>query len=218
MRCRWCRPEVSILPLSLVVGSLQVRPDLIRTIGGSGRVVEVRDEYMPVLDLEALFGVPRTDMRNANSIMVVVESEGGRVALLVDELIGQHQVVVKNLEANYRKVDDVSGATIMGERPRRADPRHREPRAPLSSLMTTDPGNNMNLNGLMRRFTIRARMIGAIGIVLGLLGIVGGAGIFGLMRVQALGDQFTAVTFADSHQLAELARCSAACAATRRTW
>ena len=62
----------------------------------------------------------------------------------------------------------------------------------------------MNLNGLMRRFTIRARMIGAIGIVLGLLGIVGGAGIFGLMRVQALGDQFTAVTFADSHQLAEL--------------
>jgi methyl-accepting chemotaxis protein len=62
----------------------------------------------------------------------------------------------------------------------------------------------MNLNGLMRRFTIRARMIGAIGIVLGLLGVVGGAGIFGLMRVQALGDQFTAVTFADSHQLAEL--------------
>ena len=116
MRCRWVSAhEVYILPLSSVVESLQVRPDLIRTIGGSGRVVEVRDEYMPVLDLEALFDVPRTDMRNANSIMVVVESEGGRVALLVDELIGQQQVVVKNLEANYRKVDDVSGATIMGD-------------------------------------------------------------------------------------------------------
>ncbi len=107
--------EVYILPLSSVVESLQVVPDLIKTIGGSGRVVEVRDEYMPVLDLEALFDVPRLDARNANSIMVVVESEGGRVALLVDELIGQQQVVVKNLEANYRKVDDVSGATIMGD-------------------------------------------------------------------------------------------------------
>ena len=47
--------------------------------------------------------------------MVVVEAEGGRVALLVDELLGQQQVVVKNLEANYRKVHDVSGATIMGD-------------------------------------------------------------------------------------------------------
>jgi len=108
-------PEVYILPLSSVVESLQVSANLIKTIGGTGRVVEVRDEYMPVLDLEALFDVPRTDARNAGSIMVVVESEGGRVALLVDELIGQQQVVVKNLEANYRKVDDVSGATILGD-------------------------------------------------------------------------------------------------------
>jgi two-component system chemotaxis sensor kinase CheA len=107
--------EVYILPLSSVVESLQVRPDLIKTIGGTGRVVEVREEYMPVLDLEALFDVPRTAAHDKSSIMVVVESEGGRVALLVDELIGQHQVVVKNLEANYRKVDDVSGATIMGD-------------------------------------------------------------------------------------------------------
>ena len=51
----------------------------------------------------------------ANAIMVVVEAEGGRVALLVDQLLGQQQVVVKNLEANYRKVEDVSGATILGD-------------------------------------------------------------------------------------------------------
>jgi two-component system chemotaxis sensor kinase CheA len=50
-----------------------------------------------------------------SNIMVVVEAEGARVALLVDELLGQQQVVVKNLEANYRKVQDVSGATIMGD-------------------------------------------------------------------------------------------------------
>ena len=107
--------ECYILPLASVVESFQVHPGLIKTIGGSGRVVEVRDEYMPVLDLEKIFEVPRFDFENAGNIMVVVEAEGGRVALLVDALLGQQQVVVKNLESNYRRVDDVSGATIMGD-------------------------------------------------------------------------------------------------------
>jgi two-component system chemotaxis sensor kinase CheA len=107
--------ECYILPLSSVVESFQVQPGLIKTIGGSGRVVEVRDEYMPVVDLERVFNVPRFDFEHVSNIMVVVEAEGGRVALLVDELLGQQQVVVKNLESNYRKVDDVSGATIMGD-------------------------------------------------------------------------------------------------------
>ncbi|MBO9689471.1 MAG: chemotaxis protein CheW [Mitsuaria chitosanitabida] len=107
--------EVYILPLSSVVESFQVQSDTIKTVGGSGRVVEVRDEYMPVVELEQVFNVPRFDFEHVSSIMVVVEAEGGRVALLVDELLGQQQVVVKNLEANYRKVTDVSGATIMGD-------------------------------------------------------------------------------------------------------
>jgi two-component system chemotaxis sensor kinase CheA len=107
--------EVYILPLSSVVESFQVQPGVIKTIGGSGRVVEVREEFMPVLELEQVFGVPRFDFENVSGIMVVAEAEGGRVALLVDELLGQQQVVVKNLEANYRKVNDVSGATIMGD-------------------------------------------------------------------------------------------------------
>jgi len=107
--------EVYILPLSSVVESFQVQDQTIKTIGGSGRVVEVRDEYMPVIGLEDVFQVPRFDFEHVAGIMVVVEAEGGRVALLVDELLGQQQVVVKNLEANYRKVTDVSGATIMGD-------------------------------------------------------------------------------------------------------
>ncbi len=107
--------ECYILPLSSVVESFQVREGLIRTIGGSGRVVQVRDEYMPVVDLESVFQVPRFDFDKSSNILVVVEAEGGRVALMVDELLGQQQVVVKNLESNYRKVDDVSGATIMGD-------------------------------------------------------------------------------------------------------
>ena len=107
--------EVYILPLSSVVESFQVQPGMVKTIGGSGRVVDVRDEFMPVVDLEKVFDVPRFDFDSANNIMVVVEAEGGRVALLVDQLLGQQQVVVKNLESNYRKVPDVSGATIMGD-------------------------------------------------------------------------------------------------------
>jgi len=107
--------ECYILPLGSVVESFQVKPDMVKTIGGSGRVVEVRNEYMPVIDLEKVFEVPRFDFEHVSNIMVVVEAEGGRVALLVDELLGQQQVVVKNLEANYRKVPDVSGATIMGD-------------------------------------------------------------------------------------------------------
>jgi len=107
--------ECYILPLSSVVESFQVSENMVKTIGNSGRVVEVRDEFMPVIDLEKVFSVPRFDFENVSNIMVVVEAEGGRVALLVDELLGQQQVVVKNLEANYRKVPDVSGATIMGD-------------------------------------------------------------------------------------------------------
>ncbi len=79
------------------------------------QLVKVRDEYMPVIGLERVFGVPRGEGSNRSDIMVVVESDGMRVALLVDELLGQHQVVVKNLESNYRKVPNVSGATILGD-------------------------------------------------------------------------------------------------------
>jgi two-component system chemotaxis sensor kinase CheA len=107
--------EVYILPLASVVESFQVEDQTIKTIGGTARVVQVREEYMPVIELERVFDVPRFDFERVSSIMVVVEAEGGRVALLVDELLGQQQVVVKNLEANYRKVTDVSGATIMGD-------------------------------------------------------------------------------------------------------
>ncbi len=107
--------EVYILPLSSVIESFQVQADNIKTIGGSGRVIEVRAEFMQVLDLKQVFGVPRVDFESAGGIMVVAEAEGERVALRVDQLLGQQQVVVKNLESNYRRVPDISGATIMGD-------------------------------------------------------------------------------------------------------
>ncbi len=107
--------EVYILPLSSVVESFQVNDESVSTVAQGSQLVKVREEYMPVIALEKIFQVPIADAEKANNIMVVVESEGSRVALLVNELLGQHQVVVKNLESNYRKVSNVSGATIMGD-------------------------------------------------------------------------------------------------------
>ena len=107
--------EVYILPLSSVVESFQVNSDAVSTVAQGAQLVKVRDEYMPVIALEKIFQVPRVDPEKRSTIMVVVEADGSRVALLVDELLGQHQVVVKNLESNYRKVPNVSGATILGD-------------------------------------------------------------------------------------------------------
>lgn len=107
--------EVYILPLSSVVESFQVNSEDVNTVAQGSQLVKVRDEYMPVISLEKVFEVPREDNSKSSDIMVVVESDGSRIALLVDELLGQHQVVVKNLETNYRKVANVSGATILGD-------------------------------------------------------------------------------------------------------
>lgn len=107
--------EVYILPLSSVVESFQVKSDAVSTVGQGSQLVKVRDEYMPVIELEKVFQVPRYDSDKTSDIMVVIEADGSRVVLLVDELLGQQQVVVKNLESNYRKVPNVSGATILGD-------------------------------------------------------------------------------------------------------
>ncbi|WP_395669253.1 chemotaxis protein CheW [Rhodoferax sp.] len=107
--------EVYILPLSSVVESFQVKAESVNTVGQGAQLVKVRDEYMPVIELEKVFQVPRVGFEKVSDIMVVVEADGSRVVLLVDELLGQQQVVVKNLESNYRKVPNVSGATILGD-------------------------------------------------------------------------------------------------------
>ena len=107
--------EVYILPLSSVIESFQINPKDINTVAQGAQLVKVRDEYMPVIELERVFQVPRFEYNAASPIMVVVEAEGARVALMVDELLGQQQVVIKNLESNYRKVPNISGATILGD-------------------------------------------------------------------------------------------------------
>jgi len=108
--------EVYILPLSSVVESFQLKAGDINTVAQDAQLVKVREDYMPVIMVDQVFSVPRKpDDTDSNTIMVVIESDGVRVALMVDELLGQQQVVIKNLESNYKKVPNVSGATILGD-------------------------------------------------------------------------------------------------------
>ncbi len=106
--------ETFVLPLGYVIEAMQ--PDLqeIRSVHGSGKVLKVRGDYLPLVNLAEFYrlGDARLD---ESSLVVVVEGGGRKLALVVDELLGQQQVVVKNLEANYRRIPAVSGATILGD-------------------------------------------------------------------------------------------------------
>jgi two-component system chemotaxis sensor kinase CheA len=107
--------ESYVVPLTNIVESLRPRRQDIHAVVGSGDVVAIRGEYVPLLYLADLFGVPDAEPDASRGIVVVVENEGaGQVGLVVDELVGQQQVVVKSLEANYGYVEGIGGATILG--------------------------------------------------------------------------------------------------------
>lgn len=108
-------PQVFILPLNLIVESLQPQTSEISSISGKGRVIHVRGEYLPLLALHEIFKIQPQTTDPTQGIVIILELEGGRAALFVDQLLGQHQVVIKSLETNYKKVSGVSGATIMGD-------------------------------------------------------------------------------------------------------
>ncbi len=107
--------EVFILPLNAVMESLQPREEDLHPLAGGERVLEVRGEYLPLVELWKVFDVDGAKTEATQGIVVILQSAGRRYALLVDQLIGQHQVVVKNLESNYRKVPGISAATILGD-------------------------------------------------------------------------------------------------------
>nr|WP_153687588.1 chemotaxis protein CheA [Citrobacter portucalensis] len=107
--------EVFILPLNAVMESLQPREEDLHPLAGGERVLEVRGEYLPLVELWKVFEVEGAKTEATQGIVVILQSAGRRYALLVDQLIGQHQVVVKNLESNYRKVPGISAATILGD-------------------------------------------------------------------------------------------------------
>lgn len=104
--------EVFVLPLGYIIESMKPAGDNIRTVGAEGRVLKVRGDYLPLVNLGQHFGMGGQE---APPITVIVEGNGKKLALEVDQLIGQQQVVVKSLETNYRRIEGISGATILGD-------------------------------------------------------------------------------------------------------
>jgi len=107
--------SIYVIPLNLIVETLQPRAEDIKTVTGEGRMVHVRGEYLPIIALHSLFNHHTEITDPTDGVLVLLESDGKKSALFVDRLVGQQQVVIKSLETNYRKVPGVSGATIMGD-------------------------------------------------------------------------------------------------------
>lgn len=107
--------EVYIVPLVAIIESVQVDTSLVNGITGQAQVYRLRDEYIPIVNLCDVFNISPLYDNIEDGLLVVVEAEGKKVALLVDDLLGQQQVVIKSLETNFKSVEGISGATILGD-------------------------------------------------------------------------------------------------------
>ncbi|MEQ1794595.1 MAG: chemotaxis protein CheA [Nitrospira sp.] len=107
--------ESYIIPLVSILESIQPTASSVKTITGKGEVVEVRGSYRPIVRLSEAFSIQADCQDPTKAILVMLETEQERVAVMVDELLGQQQVVIKSLEKNFRKVDGIAGATILGD-------------------------------------------------------------------------------------------------------
>jgi len=107
--------QIYIFPLVSIVESIQYKGSKLSNVGGHNDVLLLRDEYVPIVMLNQLFDIASQEKPLDDSIIVVVEADGEKVGVVVDELLGQQQVVIKSLEENYKKVEGISGATILGD-------------------------------------------------------------------------------------------------------
>lgn len=107
--------ETYVIPLVTIVESLQMQPDLINHVSGNIPMYRLREDNVPLVELVELFDVERSTGGVDNRLLVVVEAEGEKLGLKVDDLLAQQQVVIKSLESNYKRIEGVSGATILGD-------------------------------------------------------------------------------------------------------
>lgn len=107
--------EVYIIPLITIVESLQIQESLINRTSGDMVLYRLREDNVPVIPIYKLFNIPAKNKEINHSLLVVVEAEGQKVGLMVDDLLAQQQVVVKSLNENYQQVEGISGATILGD-------------------------------------------------------------------------------------------------------
>ena len=104
-----------VVPLVAIIESLQMRREYIKSVADRTEMYRLRDEYIPIVRLRELFGINGERLSLDGGLLVVVEAEGRRIGLVVDDLMSQQQVVIKALETNFRRVDGLSGATILGD-------------------------------------------------------------------------------------------------------
>ena len=105
-----------IVPLGSIIESVKITNDMVNRVAGKGETFRLRNEYLPIVRLHEIFHVESAKATNLmEGLLVVVEGQGVRCGLFVDDLLGQQQVVIKSLEANYRRVEGVSSATILGD-------------------------------------------------------------------------------------------------------
>ena len=107
--------EVYIMPLISIIESIRPKRSDVKTIVGKGEVVKVRSDYVKIARLYHLFGIRSELTDPAQAVLVITESTGEQAAIMVDELLGKQQVVIKGLEENFQKVEGVAGATILGD-------------------------------------------------------------------------------------------------------
>ena len=107
--------QVYILPIVAITESVRPAPDSVHALDRGAEVIVVRRETLPLIRLARLFGVPGASEDPTAGLVVLVEHEGRRSALLVDGLLGQQQVVIKSLETHFRRVDAIAGASILGD-------------------------------------------------------------------------------------------------------
>ncbi len=107
--------ETFILPVISIIESLQVKTECINAVAGNAEVYRLRDEYIPIVRLYQVFGITPISTDLSSGLLVVVEAEGKKIAIYVDDLLGQQQVVIKSLETNFKKIEGLSGATILGD-------------------------------------------------------------------------------------------------------
>lgn len=108
--------ETYIVPLGSIIESLNIKEDRVNRVVGKGETFKLRDEYLPIIRMHEIFNVRSVKhTKLTDGLLVVVEGQGARCGLFIDDLLGQQQVVIKSLEANYRRIEGVSGATILGD-------------------------------------------------------------------------------------------------------
>ena len=107
--------EVYIVPLIAIVESLQIKPELVNQVSGNMTLYRLRDDNVPIIPVYREFNIEADNKELESALLVVVEGDGHKIGLLVDDLLAQQQVVIKSLESNYKRVEGISGATILGD-------------------------------------------------------------------------------------------------------